>query len=224
MFIVRFAGKVGLLIAIFGIVSLGTAITQRKLETLSIEAVAAKKPNSRWVRIEGGVFDLTNASAISLRAIDSPLKLYVPLVKPDYDAEKDLIHALVVTDDRTILKLYKKFQEAGDSSVAQGVEFALKNAGRMQASRTVQGLILSDFERGGSEERKMRKSYENGLAEDVVIMGEGEAPSFAGAIGMIGGGLGMFLVCRFLSRAYGEKKAVPPPLVPTGPPPLPHAR
>lgn len=223
MFILRFAVKAGLLMVIFGIVSLVTAITQRKLETLGIEAIAMKKPDSRWVRIEGGVFDLTNASAISFRAIDTPLKLYVPLVKPDYDAEKDLIHALVVTDDRTILKLYKEFQEAGDSNVSQGVEFALKNAARMQAARTIQGLILSDFERGGSEERKMSKSYENNLAENVIIMEEGEEPSFAGAISMIGGGLVLFIGCRFLISAFTNKTALPPPLSPTSPPPLPRS-
>ncbi len=224
MFIIRFAAKAGLLMVIFGIVSLVTAITQRKLETLSIEAIATRKPDSRWVRIEGGVFDLTNASAISFRAVDTPLKLYVPLVKPDHDAEKDLIHALVVTDDRTILKLYKEFQEAGDASVTQGVEFALKDAARLRASRAVQGLILSDFERGGYEERKMSKSYENGLAEEVIIMEEGQKPSFAGAIAMMGGGLVLFIGCQFLIRTFAKKTAVPPPLPPTIPPPLPRSR
>ncbi len=223
MFIIRFAAKAGLLMVIFGIVSLVTAITQRKLETLSIEAIATKKPDSRWVRIEGGVFDLGNAMAISIRGFDSPVKLYVPLVKPDHDSSKNLIHAFVVTNDRTVLELYKDLKDASESGFAQGLEFALKNAEQIEAARPVQGLIQSSLESSGSEEHKIRKSYEGDVAKDAIIIEEGIEPSFSGAIGMMAGGLALCIGCGALGYASAKKTATPPPLPPTIPPPLPRS-
>ena len=79
---------------------------------------------------------------------------------------------------------------------------------------------MSDFERGGSEERKVSKIYENGLAEDVIIPEEGEEPSLAGAGAMMSGGLVLFIGCRFLIRAFAKKTAVPHPLHPAIPPPI----
>jgi hypothetical protein len=221
MFIVRFAAKAGFLTFIFGIVSLVTAITQRKLETLSIEAIATKKPDSKWVRIEGGVFDLTNASSISFRGLGSPLKLYVPLVKPDYDASENLIHVLVVTEDPATLKLYKGLKDASEAGFAEGLEFALKHAEYLEVSRPVQGLVHSGFDESGSQERKILKGYEGDIAKDAIIIEEGNEPSFSGAISMMAGGLALCVVCGALSNAFAKKTPVPPPLPPTIPPPLP---
>jgi hypothetical protein len=84
-------------------------------------------------------------------------------------------------------------------------------------------LIPSNLKGVGSEEHKIRKSYEGDVAKDAIIIEEGNEPSFSGAISMMAGGLALCIVCGALSNAFTRKIPVPPPLPPTIPPPLPRS-
>jgi hypothetical protein len=83
---------------------------------------------------------------------------------------------------------------------------------------TGSGVGSFKFRLSGSQERKILKGYEGDVAKDVIIMEEGNEPSFSGAISMMAGGLTLFIVCGALSNAFAKKTPVPPRLPPTIPP------
>lgn len=220
MFILRYFAFGAVMMVIVGFISLYTAATQRKLETTDITSIATRKPQSRWIRIEGGQWDITLARSSALVGMSTPLKVYLPLVKPDFKYDDDLIHVILVTEDIAIRTLYKEAKEASRSEEALE-KFVLTNRERLRSVRTAEGLADAGINHGGSEFRELRESFANHLAEDFIVLEVGEKPSFQRALGLIGGGLVVLVACGFATRAP-KKKLGPPPLPPVTPPPFPN--
>lgn len=218
MFVLRYYLFGAVIMVIFGFVDLYTAATQRKLEVTDIHSIVTRKPESSWIRIEEGQWDLILARSSNFVGMDTPQTVYIPLVKPGFKYDNDLIHVLLITKDMAIRSLYREIMEASRSQDAIE-EFVLTNRERLRSVRPAEGLSEAGVHYGGSEFYKLRKTFENHLADDFIVLEVGEKPSFQRALGMIGGGLVLFVACCFVG-GDPKKKPGPPPLPPATPPPL----
>jgi hypothetical protein len=114
------------------------------------------------------------------------------------------IHVLVLTKDPDLVKFTndsRKLEKSGSTDAATK-EFLLKNFERLRVARDVEGVVQFGISSGGKEESKIRALYQN-LADDALILEEGEKPSVLASILMMAGGLlvGGFLVMSSMRKA-----------------------
>lgn len=219
----RIIGFVSFFLIIGGIQKIYTGFTQRSQHELGIDSLAATKPEAKWLKVTGGVLDATDASAIGLRGANKALEVYIPLVPAGFDREKDMIHVLVLSKDREMLRLYNEMNALKSDNPAEAIGFLVKNRDLLRQEKTVEGVVEHGLDRGGSKERQILKSYDR-IAPDVLILDEGETPSVKGGLILMGCGIAGFLLAGLL----GSRKKSPPALPSEGfppssnmPPPLP---
>jgi hypothetical protein len=209
---------VSLAMIIGGGQSVYTAIRNRKPVEISIDALIKDKPDAKWLRITDGVLDTTNSAYPSAFGVGKATSMYVPLMPADRDSDEDPIQVLVLTKDQELLDFtneLRKFEE--ETSVKGAAEaFIAKNLDKLRVAKSVEGLVQYGIDSNSKRERKLHKVYNN-LAEDAIILEEGEKPSMGFGFFMLLGGLvlGGFL----LKSSAKQPNLVPVP--PAGPPPLP---
>jgi hypothetical protein len=181
-----------------------TAVTNPKPKEIGIDEVAQQKPDAKWLRITGGVLDNANSAYTSAFGVGEASQVYIPLVGRTQDSTKLPIHVLVLTKDPDLVKFTndsRKLEKSGSTDAATK-EFLLKNFERLRVARDVEGVVQFGISSGGKEESKIRALYQN-LADDALILEEGEKPSVLASILMMAGGLlvGGFLVMSSMRKA-----------------------
>lgn len=222
MCVVRFLGFVCVMLFLVGIGDLYTAMTQRKLEVVDISDVTDTVPGSKWVRIEKGQFDFVRACSLCFRGIDKSQYVCAPLV-PETAALSDPIKVIVKTTKKEWLDLNDK--SLGIKGEMEETLYVLKHMDKMQSIRTFEGLARRGLSSGDSEEYGLLKDSYPNIDENVLILEDGEQPSFAKGWIKIGVAIfGTLLIGAIgLWRERSQKNASPPPLPkpPSIPPPLP---
>jgi hypothetical protein len=195
--------------------SVYTGLKNRKPTEISIDSLADKKPSAEWLKINGGVLDTMNSSYTSSFGVGEAKSIYVPLVPTRDDSSQGTIHVLVVTKDPALLEFTNELREREKSIGPKGAdaEFITKNLDKLKVARTVQGLVKFGIDGNDKETRKIRALYDN-LADDALILEEGEAPSTGKGVGLLAAGL---VLGGILVASSGRKQAVargesPPPL------------
>jgi hypothetical protein len=198
--------------------SLYTAIRNRKPVEISIDSLIEGKTEAKWLRITGGVLDTTNSAYPSAFGVGKATSMYVPLMQPDRDSDEDPIQVLVLTKDQGLLDFTNELRKFDEETTVKGAaeEFIAKNLDKLRVPKSVEGLVQYGIDSSSKRERKLHKIYGN-LAEDAIILEEGEKPSMGLGVFMLFGGLALG---GFLMKSSANK----PNLVPmpqAGPPPLP---
>ncbi len=197
--------------------SVYTGLKNRKPTEISLGSLIAKKPSTEWLLINGGVLDTMNAAYTSSFGVGEAKSIYVPLVQPLSDSSEGTIHVLVITKDPALLNFTNEAREREKSMDTKDAdaEFIIRNLDKLRVARPVQGLVKFGIEGNDKKTRKIRALYDN-LAEDAIILEEGEAPSTGKGAGMLAAGL---ILGAILVVSSGRKQAVaggatPPPLPP----------
>ena len=196
--------------------SIYTVFKNRKITEVTIESLVANKPDAEWLRIQGGVLDTMNSAYPSSFGVGKATSLYVPLVPQKTDSTQTQIHVLVLTKDQALLDFTNELKELEDSKTtkATAANTIMRNVDKLHVARPVEGVVQFGISGDDKKTRKIRKLYDN-LAEDAIILEEGEKPSMGTGIAMLLGGLVLGVV---LVASSGRKEAaagpVPPPLPP----------
>jgi len=204
MCLARIIGFISFFLIIGGCQRTYTGLTQRTQHEVSINSLAAAKPEAKWLKVTDGVLDATRASAIGFRGTNKALEVYIPLVPAGFDREKDMIQMLVLSKDPEMLRLHNELSALKTDDPAAAIGFLAKNHDLLRQERTVEGVVQHGLDRGGSKERQILKSYTL-IADDVLILEEGEEPSVKGGLLLIACGIAGFLLAGLL----GIRKKAP---------------
>jgi hypothetical protein len=223
MCVFRFLGFVCVMLFLMGIGDLYTAMTQRKLEVVNISDVTDTVPGSKWIRIEKGQFDFVRASSIRIRGLNKSQYVYAPLVL-NTSTQSDSLKVIVKTTNKEWLDLHDEWLRIKGERDKEDA-YVSKHMGMMQSFRTFEGLARRGISSGSSDEYSLLKKSYPYIDENVVILEDGERPSFAKGLKKIGVAIFGTLLIGAVSlwRERSQKKASPPPLPkpPLSPPPLP---
>ena len=198
--------------------SVYTGLKNLKPTEISIDSLIAKKPSAEWLHINGGVLDVMNSAYTSSFGVGDAKSIYIPLVQPRTDSTEGTIHILVITEDPELLDFTNGLRELektkGGPKGAEH-EFLIKNLDKLKVGRAVKGLVKFGIEGNDKQTRKIRALYGN-LADDAIILAEGEAPSTGRGIGMLAAGLalGGVLVISSGRKQASAESPTPPPLPP----------
>lgn len=204
--------------------SLYTSFKNRQPTEVTLESLAAKKPDAEWLRIKGGTLDTMHAAYSSAFGVGKAQSVYIPLMS-SADSRGEPIQVLVLTKDPELVKFTNDMKELDKegTSEAEVLKVMAANVEKLKVSRPVEGLVQFGIESSGKKEDKLRKLFPN-LEEDAIILEEGKKPSATTGIVCLLGGLtlGAYLLLRS-SRKPSE--GTPPPSSDGGagasPPPLP---
>ena len=165
-----------------------TAINNPKPLEIGIAELAQKKPTAKWLKIPDGVLDSSNAKPA--RAFGEGA-VYVPLVGITQDSSAVPIHVLVMTRDPALvgfIQEWRKFAKENEKTPEAERAFLLRNLERLRVRRQVEGVVLYGIEDGGKERRNRLDLFKN-LAQDAIVLREGEKPWIGTGIIMFLGGL-----------------------------------
>lgn len=197
--------------------SVYTGFKNRKITEIELASLMEKKPDTEWLRIQGGVLDTMNSVYPSRFGSKKATSMYVPLVLPDTDSSEGQIHALVLTKDQALLDFTNEIREMEESDIeeAELQMFILKNIDKIRVSRPVEGVVQFGIEADDKKSRKINDLYGN-IADDAIIIEEGKKPSASEGVIMLTGGLilGGFLLRRSARRESQPAAGDPPPLPP----------
>jgi hypothetical protein len=195
--------------------SLYTSFKNRQPTEVTLESLTDKKPDAEWLRIKGGTLAAMSAAYSSAFGVGKAQSVYVPLVLPSGPG-RESIHVVVLTKDPALVKFANDAKELGkkEPSEAASLEFIVANAQNLKVSRTVEGLVQFGIESTDKERQELGKHFPN-LADDAIILKEGEKPSMTTGIGCLLAGttLGAILLLRSQRK---PAKGTPPPLPPGG--------
>lgn len=200
--------------------SVYTGIKNRKPTDITLEELIRSKPENEWLNVTGGVLDTMNSAYTSTLGVGDAKSIYVPLVPKDVDSSEGTIHMLVLTKDAELVGFTNEARKMEESKAddASAMEFILKNRAKMRVERPIMGLVQFGMTSNDKKTRKIRALYDN-LAEDAIILEEGEKPSAGqGAIMLLAGlGLGGFLIMRAAKSPSAAAAGTPPPMPPRAP-------
>lgn len=200
--------------------SVYTGMKNRKPTDITIDELIRSKPKAEWLNVTGGVLDTMNSAYTSAFGVGDAQSIYVPLVPKDADSSEGTIHLLVLTKDAELVGFTNEARKMEESKADEGaaMEFILKNRANMRVERPVMGLVQFGMTSNDKKTRKIRQLYDN-LAEDAIILEEGEKPSTGQGVAMLlaGLGLGGFLVMRAAKSTPAASPGNPPPMPPAAP-------
>jgi len=196
--------------------SLYTSFKDRRPTEVSLESLADKKPEAKWLKIKGGSLDTISAAYFSAFGAGKAKSVYVPLVLEETDPRGEPIHVLVLTEDPKLVKFTNEVRELDKEGtpVTKIHEFMLANKDKLRVPRTVQGLVQFGMDSDDRKEQKLRNLFPN-LTDDVIIIEEGKKPSMAAGFGSLGAGI-LIGAIGVLLKNRKSGSATPPPLPPQG--------
>jgi len=199
-----------------------TAVANRSPAEFSLPSYLQTRPKAKWLRLTGGVFDLSEMAYSGGRLSKTIREVYLPLVPEGGTGNSAQVQVLVSSRDPALLELAGKLRDA--QTAEEGIKLLLKYDGAFRA-RPVEGLVRFGIDLKDKEARKLRELNPS-LSEDFVLLDEGKRPELGLSLLLFGGGL---LLAFFMIKGLVAPTPVSPPLTATPsagsgtPPPLPPA-
>lgn len=178
----------------------GVYVAVKNPEPLEITVAdyLAKKPNAEWMTLKDAEICLVEA-AYKAR-LGRVAEVFIP-IRPVGESKDAPIHILLSTEDQAVADALKAISKSA-APMKRKVAAASQQADRLFMRQDITGLtrygILYDlFMRARLAKLNMN------LAEDFVILNDGEAPNFTVNVCMVGAGLLIWFVmlCSAMSDA-----------------------
>src|ERR1041384_3288252 len=117
-----------------------TSFANRSLTEVGIDSLVRDPPSAKWLRVTGGELDTANAAYTSMLGVGKASEMYVPLVPPGVDSEKETIHLLVLTKDPELLAFTNQMREMEKSGAKEAamLGFLARNADKLRPARPVE--------------------------------------------------------------------------------------
>ncbi len=189
-----------------------TAITNLKPKEYAVEEYLNHRPSAKWLRLKGGVVDLTGLTYSSFLGVGTITEIYVP-IRPSTASSNDEVHILFATKEPSLLAKAEKLRQLRTESEA--LRYLQAHRDELIFPRELEGLIRFGIEFKDRDERWLRTHNEN-LADDFVVLADGERPEFMVYAFLFLGGVavsGWILKNLFGVRAK-PPGSQPPPLPP----------
>ncbi len=172
----------------------GIYVTMRNRAPVQITTAEfiAERPDAEWLVLKDAEVSLAEAAYKSWMGNLS--EVFIP-VRASGQPTTEPIHILLSTDDAAVISALKKLREYGGTK-EKTLAAASRHADRLFMQKTIPGLIRSGFVSDLiTRFRLMRLNLP--LAEDFVILDDGETPTPYLPVFMVGGALliWFFMLC-----------------------------
>jgi hypothetical protein len=175
------------------------AVTNRTPMIMSYDDYVQIKPSAHWLRLTNCMLNLGEASYKTIAGSKRPTEIYIPVQSSASDAGK--VYVLVATKNQDLITTFMEMQNL--QSKAEALAWALKNRDRIHSQRGVTGLVRFGIDMKDKERRKLAKLHEN-IADDFIIVDEGERPNLTEGLGFLGGGIVLLVGVVLFQRRSGE--------------------
>lgn len=167
---------------------------------MSYEEYLKSKPKAEWLVLTNCVLNLTDASYLKSKTSDAPKMLYIPVTTAKKSDDKK-VHVILATKDEAMLATMKEMMQQKPSSVA--LAWISKNLDRCFIKQDISGVVQFGIDQKDSERKKLT-SLQGDLADDFIIIKDGEKPEFIISGLMFAGGV--LLLIGLLSNIFSSKK------------------
>lgn len=189
--------------AIFGLLIIGgqgvyVALKNPEPLEITVAGYLAKKPNAEWLRLQDAEVSLVEA-AYKAR-LGRVAEVFIP-IRPVGESKDAPVHILLSTEDQAVAAALKALGKSA-APMQKKADAAAHQADRLFMRQDITGLtrygILYDLFM-----RARLARLDMNLAEDFVILNDGEAPNFTVSLCMVGTGLLIWflMLCSTVSDA-----------------------
>lgn len=167
---------------------------------MSYEEYLKSKPKAEWLVLTNCVLNLPDASYLKSKTSDAPKMLYIPVTAGKKSDDKKM-HVILATKDEAMLETMKEMMQQKSPTAA--LTWIAKNLDRCLIKKDISGVVQFGIDQKDSERKKL-SSLQGDLAEDFIIIKDGEKPEFIISGLMFAGGV--LLLLGFLSNIFSSKK------------------
>jgi len=194
-----------------GTQTLYTTVSNLEPSVHTLEDFEKSPSTKKWLSIQGGHIDLTEAATTSsftggpIKQVSLPLRLV--------DAKSgDPFTILFATSNPDIIKTVDEMSRL--STQDQMIAYMLKNRHLIRFQKDIQGLVRSGFELDSKDESKLKELFPE-MKKDFVLIDDQAKPDWVKVMMLP---MGLALAWCFVMIGH-EKRKTPPP--PPQPPPTP---
>jgi len=185
-------------IAVLGLLIVGgqgvyVALKNPKPLELTVADYIAQKPNAEWVKLSDAQVSLVEA-AYKAR-VGKVSEIFIP-VRPNGESMDAPIHIVLSTEDKAVVAALQKLSRS-DGTLKKKVDAASQQAEKLFMWQDIYGLTRYGIFFDLLMRARLARLKLN-LAEDFVIVNDGEAPDLVFNLSLLGGGLliWFFMLCH----------------------------
>ena len=164
-----------------------TSIKNREPMELACGHYGEVKPNREWVKLTDCELDVMESSY--MEESGKVVELFIPARGPG-EEEGDTIDVLVATKDAELLAAVNQLVLL--ESEVELTRFIAERGRELHVIRDVQGLVRYGVDLDESDRADLQ-GLDGNLAEDFVIIDDGNDPGFMKSVGIFGGGIVLLL-------------------------------
>lgn len=179
------------------------ALTNRSPVDATCAGLEKTVPSATWLRVKGCTGLLTEASYKRKGSVIREVYIPVHAPRPEGATEDPVSHLVVATADDGVVALMREMAELDKSKDAKGIQlFMAQNAQRIRFDKDVEGMVRWGIDSDDKVLSHLRERRKKRLAEDFVVLDEGQQPALIWSATLLGGGiiLGVF-VLAILARS-----------------------
>jgi hypothetical protein len=176
------------------------ALRNRQPTTMSYEDYVKTKPKAEWLVLTNCVLNIPGASYRRSKTSDTPTLLFVPVTAAKHDDNKK-IQVILSTKDEVMMETMKEMQQ--QKSTAAALTWIAKNSDRCFPKKDISGIVQFGIDQKDSERKKLA-SLQGDLADDFIIIKDGEEPKALVSGLMLGGGI--LLLIGLLSNVFSKNE------------------
>jgi len=175
------------------------ALKNRQPTAMSYEEYVKTKPKAEWLVLSNCVLNLPDSSYRASKTSDTPTMLFVPVSVPK-NSDSKKVQVILATKDEAMLETMKEMQKQKSSTSA--LTWILKNSDRCFPKKDISGIVQFGIDQKDSERSKLSK-LQGDLADDFIIIQDGEEPKIL-LSGVIFAG-GVLLLLGLISNIFSKK-------------------
>jgi hypothetical protein len=178
-------------------------LSNRQPAAMSYDAFIKARPQATWLRLTNCTLDLSRVAFHSVKGVNRPYELFVPISSRNATNEES-IHVILVTKNPVLIATTIEMQSLKtDAEIAAWV---VKNHERLFPERDVQGLARFGVDMKDSERRKLM-ALDQDIVKDFTMIDDGSKPNLNSGLSFCGVGLLFLVGGAWYARSRREQNA-----------------
>ncbi|WP_133792914.1 hypothetical protein [Prosthecobacter fusiformis] len=180
---------------------------------MTFKEYAEKRPSAEWVSLSKAQLNLVNSAYVTSRFNDETKEVYIAVEAVGDRGEKPAF-VLLASKDKALIDLMTS-NAAQLNALKSPAEMTPELMNSLFPEREVKGLVKFGID-ATSKEREKLTNLDLSLADDFIIISDGEQPKLGGSVFSLAMGLllGLFMIRRASKEAPTPPPAVRPPDLP----------
>lgn len=179
------------------------ALKNRQPTAMSYEEYVKTKPKAEWLVLSNCVLNLPGTAYRVSKTSNTPTMLYVPVAVPKLSENKK-VQVILATKDDVMMETMKEMQQQKSTTAA--LTWIAKNSERCFPKKDISGVVQFGIDQKDSERKKLA-SLQGDLANDFIIIKDGEEPAILLSGVMFTGGV--LLLLGLLSNIFAKQNDDP---------------